>query len=33
VTYEIPSLGLSGEIPIQRIVEDNVLLCEALAND
>jgi hypothetical protein len=33
VTYEIPSLGLSGEIPIQRIVEDNVALCEALANE
>ena len=33
VTYEIPSLGLSGEIPIQRIVEDNVPLCEALASE
>jgi len=30
VTYDIPSLGLAGEIPIQRIVEDNVTLCEAL---
>ena len=27
--YDIPSLGLSGEIPIQRIVEDNVAACEA----
>jgi hypothetical protein len=32
VTYEINSLNLSGEIPIQRIVPDNVELCEALTN-
>ena len=32
VTYEIPSLGLSGEIPIQRITDDNVALCETLAD-
>jgi hypothetical protein len=31
VSYEIESLGLSGEIPIQRITLDNVPLCEALA--
>ena len=31
VTYEINSLGISGEIPIQRIVPDNVTLCETLA--
>ena len=30
VSYTIPSLGLAGQIPIQRIVEDNVALCEAL---
>ena len=30
ITYDIPSLGRSGEIPIQRIMEDNVALCEAL---
>ena len=29
VKYSIPSLGLSGEIPIQRIVEDKVAACEA----
>ena len=29
LTYNIPSLGLSGEIPIQRIVDDNVAACEA----
>jgi hypothetical protein len=32
VSYEITSLGLSGEIPIERIVLDNVARCEALAN-
>jgi hypothetical protein len=30
VKYEIASLGISGEIPIQRITPDNVPLCEAL---
>ena len=30
VNYEITSLGISGEIPIQRIVLDNVPLCESL---
>jgi hypothetical protein len=30
VIYEITSLGISGEIPIQRIVPDNVPLCESL---
>jgi hypothetical protein len=29
-SYDIPSLGLSGEIHVQRIVDDNVALCEAL---
>lgn len=30
VTYEITSLGISGEIPIQRIALDNIPLCESL---
>jgi glucose/arabinose dehydrogenase len=30
VSYDIPSLGLSGEIPVERIVADNVAFCEAL---
>jgi hypothetical protein len=30
VKYQITSLGISGEIPIQRITPDNVPLCEAL---
>ena len=32
VKYQITSLGISGEIPIQRISPDNVPLCEALNN-
>ncbi len=31
LTYEIDSLGIQGEIPIQRVVADNIALCEALA--
>ena len=31
VNYEITSLGISGEIPIQRVVSDNTALCETLA--
>jgi hypothetical protein len=30
VNYQITSLDISGEIPIQRITPDNVPLCEAL---
>jgi len=29
-SYEIDSLHLTGEIPIQRVAGDNVALCEAL---
>jgi hypothetical protein len=32
VSYEITSLDISGEIPIQRITPDNVALCETLAS-
>jgi len=31
VKYEITSLSISGKIPIQRIVQDNVALCETLS--
>lgn len=30
LSYEIESLGISGQIPIERVVPDNVALCEAL---
>jgi uncharacterized protein YkwD len=31
LSYQITSLGLAGQIPIQRIVTDNVPACESLA--
>ena len=31
VEYDIPSLGLSGIVPIERVVDDNVALCKAFA--
>ena len=31
VSYELTSLGISGEFPIERISPDNVSLCESLA--
>lgn len=31
VTYEIDSPNVSGEIPIQRVTNDNVVLCESLS--
>lgn len=33
VSYDMPDLGLAGEIPIQRIVLDNVAACEAAQLD
>ncbi len=30
VEYDIPSINRHGMVPIQRVVEDNVALCEAL---
>ena len=32
VTYAMFTPNVSGEIPIQRITNDNVALCEVLAN-
>ena len=29
LSYEIPTMSLAGDIPIQRIVDDNVAACEA----
>ncbi len=31
LTYDFPSVGLSGEMTLTRVVDDNVALCEALA--
>ena len=33
VNYEITSLGISGEIPIQRVVPENVPMCEELVSE
>ncbi|MEM9532867.1 MAG: kelch repeat-containing protein [Pseudomonadota bacterium] len=33
VSYSIPQLSLSGQIPIQRVAEDNVTLCEELSSE
>jgi 6-phosphogluconolactonase (cycloisomerase 2 family) len=33
VTYDIPSIGRQGVIPIERIVTENVPLCEALNSE
>ena len=30
ISYDIPSANLSGEVPIERIVLDNIVLCESL---
>lgn len=30
ITYNIPSVGLSGTVPIERIADDNISLCETL---
>lgn len=32
VTYQITAPGVSGQIPVRRILPDNVALCEALSN-
>jgi hypothetical protein len=29
VTYDIPSIGVMGSIPVQRIAPDNIAFCEA----
>jgi len=33
ISYDIPSVERSGDVPIERIVLDNVALCEALGQD
>jgi hypothetical protein len=32
IDYDIPSIGLTGTVPIQRVADDNIALCEALNN-
>ena len=30
IAYAIPSIGLTGTVPIQRVANDNIAMCEAL---
>ena len=30
VAYDSPSIGQAGTVPIQRVANDNITLCEAL---
>jgi len=32
VVYDIPSISRQGTIPIVRVANDNIVLCEALLN-
>lgn len=32
IEYDIPSINMKGSVPIRRVAEDNVELCEALLN-
>lgn len=33
IEYDLPAAGVSGSVPIQRVVQDNVALCELLKTD
>ncbi len=33
VEYDIPSINRQGTVPIQRVANDNIVLCEVLLND
>ncbi len=33
IEYDIPSINQQGVVPIQRVVDDNIVLCEALSTD
>ncbi len=33
VEYDIPSIDRQGTVPIQRVANDNIVLCEALKVD
>ena len=30
VEYDIPSINRQGKVPIRRVADDNIMLCEAL---
>ena len=33
VEYDIPSINLQGKVPIERVANDNIALCEALKTE
>ena len=33
VEYDIPSISRQGTVPIRRIADDNIVLCEALITE
>ena len=33
VEYDIPSINRQGIVPIQRVANDNIVICEALSAD
>jgi len=33
IEYDITSIGQQGSVPIQRITDDNIALCEALGGE
>ena len=33
VEYDIPSINQQGIVPIQRVANDNIAICEALSDD
>ncbi len=33
MTYHIESLDLDGDVPIQRVADDNIPLCQVLASE
>ena len=33
IEYDIPSINQQGVVPIQRVADDNIVLCEALSTE
>jgi hypothetical protein len=33
IEYDIPSINRQGVIPIERVADDNIVICEALSSE
>jgi hypothetical protein len=33
IKYDIPPIGRQGSLPIRRVANDNIVLCEALSDE